>query len=177
MKTKILIITALLLIVVTFGGCVSQSDYKDLQGEKTALENELAQSQAYSANLTGLINQANTTIIDLSNKLDGAKLKYFPNRTAIEYWLKTTPDLGISKDAEQWYQYALYYQRKALNNGYIASVAYAIQGEGITIWCEVVTEDGWIYYFDPDTRELTDTYFRIDMVEAKTLETKYIGTH
>jgi hypothetical protein len=178
MKTKILITTALLLIVMIFGGCVSQGEYNSLQNDKTALENDLAQSQAYSENLTQLINQANDTIIDLSDKLNQPKeIRYFPNRTAIEYWLDTTPDLGISADAEKWYQYALYYQKKALDSGYIVSSAYVLKDEGITIWCEVVAEDGWVYYFDPDTKELKDTYFRIDMAEAKILENKYVGTH
>lgn len=152
MKIKIGIFTALLAITIVFTGCggVSQADYDNLQAENQALQ-----------------EQINSMVQPPT---------YFENRTAIENWLKFVPKLGISEDVEQWFQFALYYQRKALEAGYIISVSYSVHGNKVSLTCDIITEDGWLYYFDPDDCVLKDTSLRIDMVDDETLESKYAGS-
>lgn len=156
---KKICLTLLSFIVVTlFIGCgVSQDEYDRLESEYATqiqeLQNELQIREGYIK-----------------------PPQYFENRKAIEYWLDTILYLGISKDVEQYYQYALYYQQKALDAGYIVSVALWEDGDFIMVWCEVITQDGWIYWFDPDDCELKDYYLRVDMVEPEILENKYMGS-
>jgi Tfp pilus assembly protein PilO len=173
MKTKLLVIMILSIILITFAGCgVSQSDYNKALEDKLTIENRVKELETINAIQLTQINE-------LTELLSEVKLPtYFPNRTAIVNWLKTTPKLGVSKDSEQWLQFALYYQQKALEIGYIISVSYSINSDGnITVTCDIVTQDGWLYYFDPDDCKLEDTYLRVEMVETKDLENTYQITY
>lgn len=167
MKTKILIVLFISIILMTISSCgISQKEYDDLLAENINLETVIEEK-------TAEIAQYQETINSLQKDIENQKPKYFENRTSITKWLDSVPKLGISADASKWYEYGIYYQRKALEYGYIISVAYYLNsGEDITVWCEVVTEDGWIYYFDPDNpAELLDTYMRIDMDEIELIDT------
>ncbi len=166
MKIKIFMVLFITIIVTTITSCgISQKEYDDLLAENTELKTTI---ESKSTEIT----QYKETIDNLQNDLDNQKTKYFENRTSITKWLDSIPKLGISPDATKWYEYGIYYQRKALEYGYIISVAYYLSSdEDISVWCEVVTEDGWIYYFDPDNpNELLDTYMRIDMKEINPVD-------
>ena len=39
--------------------------------------------------------------------------------------------------------------------------------------CDIITEDGWIYYFDPDELILKDTAIRVDISNVEALSDKY----
>ena len=175
MKKRIVCITLLIGLIAITGCGIPQSDYQYLRD--------------YSDNLSALLEDANSQIIELNednlklsenilNSEEAAKqlqaqikalenepqLTHFENRNAIEDWLGAIPQIGISEDVEQWYLYGLYYQQKAMERGYICSVAYYYMGENsYVIWCEVLTVDGYIYYFDPDDCILIDTGLRIDI--------------
>lgn len=155
MKKVIGIIVVLLALVILATGCgISQADYDTMVAQK------------------------DEQILQLNNDIERLTPKYFVNRTAIENWLKLMPSLGISKNPEEWYQFALYYQQKALEAGYIVSVAYWRTGSSnIIIWCEVITQDGYIFYFDPDDCELVDTNLRIDMISPADLENNHLGNY
>jgi hypothetical protein len=160
MKTKLLVILILTIILITFSSCgITQADYDKALAEKLTAEQITA--------------ERDITISELQAKLDNAIPTYFKNRTAIENWMKTIHNLGVSKTNEQWLQYALYYQKKALEFGHIISVSYTLGDDSMSVTCDIVTEDGWIYYFDPDELELKDTRIRVDMVEASELEATY----
>jgi hypothetical protein len=144
MKKYVVLIVVLLALTILSTGCgISQGDYDKMVAEKD-----------------NLISQLQTQISAMI-----PTPKYFENRTAIQNWLNSVPKLGISKDPEEWYRFALYYQQKALEVGYIISVAYwRTSSKSIVIWCEVIAQDGWIYYFDPDDCVLIDTNIRIDSI-------------
>ena len=157
MYKKLLLIGGLLAIIFFSTGCgVSQDDY----------------NKALST-----ISSQNSTIKDLRAEISTLVKppKFFENRTAIQTWLNSVPKLGISKDVTEWFQYALYYQQKALDAGYKLSVSYSINNKKVSITCDIFTIDGYLYYFDPDNCVLKDTNFRIDIVDTKILETKYAG--
>ncbi len=166
MKTKIILTVLMVFILLVLGGCVSKSDYDILLAEKQSSDTQLA--------------QANIQIKELSDSLSKAqevkKVGYFPNRTTIQNWLDITPKLGISANSEQWLQYALYYQQKAIEAGYIISVSYTIDDINISVTCDIITQDGWLYYFNPDDCQLSDTYIRVEMVNNEDLETQHIGS-
>jgi hypothetical protein len=164
-KTRLLIILTITIILLTFAGCgISQEEYNKALSDKQIAEN--------------LITSQNATIQELTEQLNNVKPpSYFENRTAIENWLKTVKKLGVSKDVEEWMQFALYYQQDALNKGYIISVSYSLGEDSASVTCDIVPHDGWIYYFDPDDCELIDTYMRIDMIEPEELENIYSLTY
>jgi hypothetical protein len=49
--------------------------------------------------------------------------------------------------------------------------------EYVNITCDIVTQDGWIYYFDPDDLELHDTRIRVDMLKVSELEAVAVGIY
>ena len=161
---KFLAVLFLILVMVSFTGCgVSQVNYDKALADKQASEN--------------LVASQNVTIKDLQEQLTQNKTPiYFENRNAIEKWLDSVPKLGVSADPEEWFQYAFYYQQKAIEAGYIISVSYTAD-DGVTITCDIVTQDGWIYYFDPDDCKLQDTGLRVDMLPVSELESKAIGSY
>jgi hypothetical protein len=161
---KVIMVLTLVIITVTLAGCgVSQTDY-----DKALVDKQVAES---------LVVTQNATIQDLQTQLSEVKQPvYFENRNAIESWLKTVPKLGISADSEEWFQYAFYYQQKAIEAGYILSVSYTAN-DGVVITCDIVTQDGWIYYFDPDDCELHDTSIRVDMIPMSDLDSKAIRSY
>jgi len=92
--------------------------------------------------------------------------KYFTNRCEIEAWLSDVgKPTGASQDVEEWFVYAVYYQQKALEDGYIINVSYSIaeDGETVIVTCDVMTNDGNIYYFDPDIGTVEDTGLRVPL--------------
>lgn len=153
MKKLIVLTVALMALLIFTTGCgISQSDYDKVIAENSQLHNQMAAMSPTP--------------------------KHFENRTAIENWLKAVPKLGVSKDVETWFQYALYYQHQALKSGYYLSVSYAIQTGGVSITCDIFTVDGYLFYFNPDDCVLNDTNIRIDMVDDATLETNNLhGTY
>ena len=161
MYKKLLLLGGLLALTILFSSCgIPQEDYDKVVADK------------YSAELS-----ANTTIRGLRAEIATMikPPKYFENRTAIQNWLNSIPKLGISKDVEQWFQYAIYYQQKAMESGYYLSVSYGIVNKRVTITCDIFTIDGYLYYFNPDNCELHDANIQIDMLDIKYLETKYAG--
>lgn len=151
---KMLIVLALLFGIMLTGGCgIDQTVYDN------ALSEIARQDQ--------IINELNYQLASIK------PVGYFNNRLEIERWLDTVPKLGVSKDTEEWYQYAFYYQQKALENGYIISVSYTIDDNNLALTCDIVTQDGWLYYFDPDDCDLQDTGIRVDMVDPEELEKNY----
>jgi hypothetical protein len=165
MYKKLFLIGGLLALIILVTGCgISQVDY------------DKALSTIASQNLTIFMQQ--NEMYEMHHILSSMVQppRYFENRTAIETWLNITPKLGVSKDVKEWYQFALYYQQKALQSGYIVSVAYWKTSDGMTVWCEIVAQDGWVYYFNPDDCRLVDSNFRIDMVDNKTLENTRLGS-
>ena len=135
------------------GGCgVSGSDYDKLVSDYDELNVAL--------------EQANDTISILTEENDALRnrdgIRYFKNRNEVEDWLQSVPQLGVSEDVEEWYQFALFYQHRAIDDGYLISVGNWEEEDGVTVWCEIITEDGWVYFFNPDDCELIDQYMRID---------------
>ena len=120
-----------------------------------------------------------STIEDLKAQLVALQAEpnavYFPNRTAITAWLGNVPKLGVSIDAVEWYQYALYYQQQALEAGYIISVAYIVYEGSIAVWCEVVDANGRLYYFDPDDCILEDSDMHVNIAVIEGYSLKDVG--
>ena len=173
------IVSALLLLILPISSCeTSQESYNNLQSNILTLEAELAESEQRVAELADSLEEANNEIIELTNDLEVAQtvteLKYFINKNAIQDWLDTVPKLGVSIDVEEWYQFALYYQQKALEIGYLVSVGSWEAEDGFTVWCEVITEDGSVYFFDPDNCELYNAYFQIDMISTEELGNRHM---
>jgi outer membrane murein-binding lipoprotein Lpp len=162
-KALFFFLVAGLLIILFIAGCgVSKSDYDNLVADYNELNVSLEQA-----------NQTITRLTEENNALrsrDG--VRYFKNRNEVEDWLQSVPKLGVSEDVEEWYQFALFYQHRAIYDGYIISVCNWEEESGITIWCEIITEDGWVYFFDPDDCELIDQYMRIDTSKIDELESK-----
>lgn len=120
------------------------------------------------------IKSKDTTISELNQQIElltaKSNLKYFINRTEIQKWLDSVQKLGVSEDIVEWYQYALYYQKDALDKGFILSTAfYMVDEDTMDIWCEAVTEDGKIYYFNPDDCELKESIMEVPMVSPEEL--------
>lgn len=159
MYKKLIIISGLLILTILATGCgIAQSDYDKAQAQILKLNNDLV--------------IANNTSAELQAKISAMinPPKYFENRTAIENWLKLVPNLGVSKDIEQWFQYAIYYQRKAMSAGYYLSISYSIQNKKVSITCDIFTIDGDLFYFDPDNLVLHDTQIQIDMAGIDDLD-------
>ena len=166
MLKRILLISGLLAIIILATGCgISQSEY-----DKVVAENHALQEIVLSKNES--LTSANKTITELNKQIANMvnPPKYFENRTSIENWLNLTPKLGVSKDVEQWYQFALYYQQKALKAGYYLSVSYNIKGKEINVTCDVITIDGYLFFFNPDDCKLIDSGLTIDIKDIADLE-------
>jgi len=165
MKRIILAVLSIVVILLSITGCgISQDDYDELADKVSKLETQKAEQASMIESLTKQLIE----VIPI----------YFENRTAIENWLKSVHNLGVSKDVTQWYQYAFYYQQKAIESGYIISVSYTVdEDEYVNITCDIVTQDGWIYYFDPDDLELHDTRIRVDMLKVSELEAVAVGIY
>ena len=62
-----------------------------------------------------------------------------------------------SSDAVLWYASALELQKRAIKDGYIIN-AYIFQDadnpEYFTVYCDAVTEDNSLYWWDPETDEV-----------------------
>lgn len=156
MKKLVVLIIVLSALAILVTGCgLSQSDY-----DKMVLEKNYQ------------IQQLQNQIATMS-----PAPKHFENRTAIETWLNLTSKLGISKDVEQWFEFALYYQHKALAAGYYLSVSYSINPEtkSVSITCDMFTVDGYLYYFNPDDCVLKDSGIRVEMIDDATLESKSLA--
>jgi hypothetical protein len=162
MYKKLLLIGGLLAIIFFATGCgIPQEDYDKLKSDKYNFE-----------------KSANATIADLRAEISTLVKppKFFENRTTIQNWLNSVHKLGVSKDVEQWFQYALFYQQKALDAGYKLSVSYAIVNKKVSITCDIFTVDGYLYYFNPDDCILEDAEFRIDMPDIEYLEIPFRGS-
>ncbi len=160
MENKFSLIVIGLLAVIIFVGCgVPTADYELLVDTLGSVASEKEQ-----------LETKNTELLEENTKLLEGKVKYFKNRVEIENWLnsvqKPTED---SRDVEEWFVYALSYQKKALDAGFIISVSwnYVDGGDSIIVSCDIWTVDGTIYWFDPDDAILEDTGLRIPLEDYK----------
>jgi len=170
MRIRILLVL-LVTSAVSFSGCagVTQSEYDDLLEQYNTIQTE---KQELQDEYTALQHQCDSKIAQLQD-CENRKVRYFTNRLEIEQWLNDVPKLGVSKDVAEWLEYALYYQKRALDAGFITSVSYTINDDAsVFLTCDVVTEDGWIYYFDPDDCVLEDTGIRIDIGSVDSLSNR-----
>jgi hypothetical protein len=138
--------------------------------ELAVLQEQIDSLQDTNSNLESDIVALEKSNADLNNSLKDSKPRYFRNLTEIESWLDSVPHLGVSRDVDEWYQYALFYQKNALDAGYIVSVGNWEDDDSITVWCEIVTEDGWVYFFDPDDLELVNQYIQVDTSNIENID-------
>lgn len=168
MKQLYIVILLMCLALLTFTSCgISQEKYDTDINSKDATISELNQQ----------IESLNTSMSEKEEQIkiltEKSNLKYFINRTEIQKWLDSVQKLGVSEDIVEWYQYALYYQKDALDKGFILSTAfYMIDEYTMDIWCEAVTEDGKVYYFNPDDCKLKESILEVPMVSPEVLKDK-----
>jgi outer membrane murein-binding lipoprotein Lpp len=166
MKKALVIGLVLIMIVLSLSGCTkSFKEEYDTASQENALLNtaikllELEKQDLLTENFA-LGNELNQAKNDLANSVP----RLFNNRLEIINWLEGIPKFASpSEDVNEWFIYALYYQKLAMENGYIISISYTIDSGSTSITCDVITADGTIYYFDPDTAILEDTSIRVKL--------------
>lgn len=115
-------------------------------------------NQMFSNNdLRTQLSSSNTTITQLQQENETLKQqanpRYFKDSNELSLWLNQQSSMS-SETGRDYYENALLLQRKALKDGYIISASYTIYEGGIIVTCDVYTETGILYYFDPEIREI-----------------------
>ncbi|MHA1874014.1 MAG: hypothetical protein ACTSVB_07860 [Candidatus Heimdallarchaeaceae archaeon] len=85
-------------------------------------------------------------------------LRYFKDGVELQLWLdQDNISDRNSSDAVIWYASALELQKRAIKDGYIIN-AYIFEDtenpEYFTVYCDAVTEDNSLYWWDPETDEV-----------------------
>lgn len=144
-----ILLAILAICLLFFIGCVSSSEHE------VVVEANLA--------LTEEVNQLTTEIDSLNLALENKHPRLFLNRNEIEEWLEQLPKPTVpSADVDEWFIYAMYFQDRAAKDGYIISISYTIiDDSSLMISCDIITEDGNIYYFNPDNGILKDSSIRV----------------
>lgn len=85
-------------------------------------------------------------------------LRYFKDGTELQLWLdQDNISDRNSSDAVIWYASALELQKRAIKDGYIinAYIFEDTENSGyFTVYCDAVTEDNSLYWWDPETDEV-----------------------
>jgi len=183
MKIKI---TAVFLFIIVLSissiGCVSKSqyeqleeDYKSLESELnsvrenynslqedyTALESELQSTNQELSELREENSNLQNEITLLENNLTSLENKYpprlFKDVSELEDWLVKQPNPPASQDAIMLFKHARDLQSAAAKDGYIISADFeGPDEEGLYyVWCSAVLEDYSYYYWDPDTDNIS----------------------
>ena len=171
---KLVLLCTLTLVVLPVSGCVSQSQYDEiesryisLQSEHETLRSDYASMQNAYSDLQSeheIINRELAELKDestsLQEKLTVLESKYpprlFKDTSELEGWLAKQPDPVRAANAGQLYKHARDLQKAAAEDGYIISAV--IDGpdeEGYYyVWCSAVLADHSYYQWDPDTDEI-----------------------
>lgn len=132
MLKKLILILVTILLLSPLTGCVSTSEYQELQNENLELTEQLT---------------------DLNEIYPPRR---FTDVVELETWLQKTPNSPESVDAILWFQHALEIQKLAAGDGFIIS-AY-LEGpdeEGYySVYCEAILQDHSLYIWDPDTDDI-----------------------
>jgi hypothetical protein len=134
-KTIVIIFLSLLAIGLFIFSAVLFNSTTELNGKLTTQSVQITELQQKNAELETRANP-----------------HYFADKTALENWLATKPDLPASYDRAGWYKNAMTVQRWAQEDGFILSVSYYTDEYGTSITCDAYTLTGVIYWFDPETR-------------------------
>lgn len=145
-------------------------EYHKLVATNKTLEEENANLHLECENLAA-------SVLRLEEEVENKNPRLFTSRTEIEAWLSLIPKPSRpSADVEEWFIYALYYQTKAMHDGYLISISYTFTDrDTMIVTCDIITEDGYIYYFNPDDAILDDTGIRIPVedYDINAVPTKY----
>ena len=125
-------LVVLCLAIVLLAGCgVSKSEYETLQEELADIQ------EVYPP-------------------------RYFSSGVELQNWLaEDNISDRHSTDAVLWYANALELQERALRDGYIINAYIWDNLDGTyTVFCDAVTEDNSLYWWDPET---DDIYYELDV--------------
>ena len=88
--------------------------------------------------------------------------RYFSSGTELQSWLaEDNISDRSSADAVVWYANAQELQKRALEDGYIINAFMWDNLDGTySIYCDAVTEDDSLYWWDPET---DDIYYELDV--------------
>ncbi len=138
------LVVLILVLLVSIGCGVAQSDYDELSAEYDELsaEYEVVESE-------------------LARIKDVYPPRDFPSLTDLKDWLAEN-DVSEKPDttyAEDWYGRALEVQEDAVADGYLISADYDYSeaDESYSVWCIAII-NGKIFYWDPETDEVFEDY-------------------
>jgi len=160
MKTWLVIVTvvAVLLAASTGVGFWMLSDTKaemaDTEAELASTEAELMSTEA---ELMSTEAELASTEAELTEIKEVYPPRYFPSGTELQNWLADdNMSDRSSTDAGVWYANARELQQRALEDGYIISAGMFDNLDGtFSVWCSAVMEDDSLYWWDPDTDDIT----------------------
>jgi hypothetical protein len=166
MKTWLVIVSvvAVLLAASTGVGFWMLSDTKT---ELASTEAELVSTKAELVSTKAELASTEAELVSTEAELDGIKEvyppRYFSSGTELQNWLA---DDNISdrssSDAIVWYSNARELQKRALEDGYIINAYVWDNLDGTySAYCDAVTEDNSLYWWDPET---DDTYYFLDVI-------------
>lgn len=137
----------------------AQAELEAVQEEVAELKARVEKAEADSVVLADEKKTLKSQLATIRGELDEIKKVYpprdFNSRMELEDWLLTNDvsEKPVTPDAEGWYNRALEVQADALADGYVVSVDYDADEEGVSVFCTTVI-GGDIWYWDPETDEV-----------------------
>ena len=153
MKTWLIVVSVVAVLLAASTG-VGFWMLSDTKAELASTEAELVSTEA---ELTSTEVELASTEAELAEIKEVYPPRYFSSGTELQNWLADdNMSDRSSADAVVWYTNARELQKRALEDGHIINACIRDNLDGtFTVWCEAVTEDNSLYWWNPDTDDIT----------------------